>query len=136
MGLNEIERKVMVEYKFQKAIRTLEQAKGNIELKYWEVIANILNYAAYYAVSALLLANKISVKTHNGVIQMFGMKFVKTNIVDAELGKLYNRLFSLRLTGDYNDSYTLSEDDVVSLVEPTEKFIVEIKKLSESPQKL
>ena len=84
--------------------------------------------------SALLLANKISVKTHNGVIQMFGMKFVKTNIVDAELGKLYNRLFSLRLTGDYNDSYTLSEDDVISLVEPTEKFIVEIKKLVESPQ--
>ena len=67
---------------------------------------------------------------------MFGMKFVKTNIVDAELGKLYNRLFSLRLTGDYNDSYTLSEDDVVSLVEPTEKFIVEIKKLVESPQNL
>ena len=136
MGLNETERKVMVEYKFQKAIRTLEQAKGNIELKYWEVIANRLYYAAYYAVSALLLANKISVKTHNGVIQMFGMKFVKTNIVDAEFGKLYNRLFSLRLTGDYNDSYALSEDDVVSLVEPTEKFIVEIKKLSESPQKL
>ena len=35
MGLNETERKVMVEYKFQKAIRTLEQAKGNIDLKYW-----------------------------------------------------------------------------------------------------
>lgn len=136
MGLNETERKVMVEYKFQKAIRTLEQAKGNIELKYWEVIANRLYYAAYYAVSALLLANKISVKTHNGVIQMFGMKFVKTNIVDAELGKLYNRLFSLRLTGVYNDSYTLSEDDVVSLVEPTEKFILEIKKLAESSQNL
>ncbi len=110
--------------------------KDNIELKYWEVIANRLYYAAYYAVSALLLANKISVKTHNGVIQMFGMKFVKTNIVDAELGKLYNRLFSLRLTGDYNDSYTLSEDDVVSLVELTEKFIVEIKKLVESTQNL
>lgn len=136
MGLNETERKVMVDYKFQKAIRTLEQAKGNIELKYWEVIANRLYYAAYYAVSALLLANKISVKTHNGVIQMFGMKFVKTNIVDAEFGKLYNRLFSLRLTGDYNDSYTLSEDDVVSLVEPTEKFIAEIRKLVESPQNL
>ena len=136
MGLNETERKVMVDYKFQKAIRTLEQAKGNVELKYWEVIANRLYYAAYYAVSALLLANKISVKTHNGVIQMFGMKFVKTNIVDAEFGKLYNRLFSLRLTGDYNDSYTLSEDDVVSLVEPTEKFIAEIKKLVESPQNL
>ena len=77
MGLNETERKVMVEYKFQKAIRTLEQAKGNIELKYWEVIANRLYYAAYYAVSALLLANKISVKTHNGVIQMFGRSSLK-----------------------------------------------------------
>ena len=52
MGLNVTERKVMVEYKFQKAIRTLVQAKGNIELKYWEVIANRLYYAAYYAVSA------------------------------------------------------------------------------------
>lgn len=106
MGLNETERKVMVEYKFQRQ-SGLWSRKGNIELKYWEVIANRLYYAAYYAVSALLLANKISVKTHNGVIQMFGMKFVKTNIVDAEFGKLYNRLFSLRLTGDLHCPKTM-----------------------------
>lgn len=119
MGLTDLERKTMVEYKLSKANRTLEQAKGNVSLMFWEVIANRLYYAAYYVVSALLLANGISAQTHNGVIQMFGLKFVKTNIVNAEFGKLYNRLFSLRLTGDYNDSYTLSEEDVISLIEPT-----------------
>ena len=86
-------------------------------------------YACYYAVSALLIKNGHQAQTHNGVIQMFGLHFVKTEKVEREYGKLYNQLFSLRLTGDYNDSYTLSEEDVVPLIEPARKLILRIEQL-------
>ena len=44
-------------------------------------------------------------------------------------GKLYNQLFSLRLTGDYNDSYTLSEEDVLPLIIPAREMISFIEQL-------
>jgi uncharacterized protein (UPF0332 family) len=89
----------------EKAMRALEQAKLNIPLKSWEVIANRFYYAAYYAVSALLIANGYYVKGHDSIVRMFGLHFVKTGKFSREQGKLYNKLYTLRLTGDYNDHY-------------------------------
>lgn len=43
---------------------------------------------------------------------------------------LYNKLFTLRLTGDYNDHYNLEESDVLPLFEPTERIIKEISALT------
>ena len=89
----------------------------------WAAGANRLYYAAYYAVSALLLNNGISVRTHEGVIRMFSMHFVKTGIVSKEMGSLYTKLFSLRLTGDYDDDYSVTKEDVTTKVKGTKVLI-------------
>lgn len=57
MSLNIEEREAIVRFKIEKSYRTLEEAKGNVTLKFWPAAANRLYYAAYYAVSALLVAN-------------------------------------------------------------------------------
>jgi uncharacterized protein (UPF0332 family) len=57
---------------------------------------------------------------------MFGLHFVKTGKFSREQGKLYNKLYTLRLTGDYNDHYNLEEEDVIPLVEETEKLIKDV----------
>jgi uncharacterized protein (UPF0332 family) len=46
---------------------------------------------------------------------MFGLFFVKTGQFTPEQGKLYNKLYTLRLTGDYNDQYNLDEEPYFSL---------------------
>ena len=56
MSLTSDERKAVVEFRIEKARRALEQAQGVVELQYWETIANRLYYAAYNAVSAMLIA--------------------------------------------------------------------------------
>lgn len=129
MSLNEEERKAIVTYRLEKSYKSLQQAKGVVDKGYWEVVANRLYYAAYYAVSALLIANKYTAKTHEGFIQVFGLNFIKTGIVNNELGKTYSKLFSLRLTGDYEDHYNLEESDVVPMIEPTERLIEVISSL-------
>ena len=48
---------------------------------------------------------------------------MKTGLFTSEQGKLYNKLYTLRLTGDYNDHYNLDEEDVMPLVSPAEKLI-------------
>ena len=84
MSLSYEERKAVVEFRIEKAIRAYEQAKGVIPLMYWETIANRLYYAAYNAVSALLMANGDNAQTHAGVTHLFGMRFVNASFCTSQ----------------------------------------------------
>lgn len=130
MSLSGEERKAIVEFRIEKAHRALEQARGVVALEYWETIANRLYYAAYNAVSALLIAHGYMAHSHDGVIHLFGQHFVKTGIVDTKYGKLYHRLYSMRLTGDYDDTYGLSSEDVLPLLDPASELIEKVIQLA------
>ena len=130
MGLTDENRKDIVAYRSERAFVALEQAKGNLQMGYLEITANRLYYAAYYAASALLIANEIRVKSHEGCIGQFNLHFVKTGLVPLEMGKLFSTLFDMRLTGDYSDRFDLTEDDVVPNIQPTEDFIVKVSDMA------
>ncbi len=130
MSLNETNRKDVVLYRIERAFTALDQAKKNLEIKCLEVTANRLYYAAYYAVSALLIAHEIPAQTHEGNIQQFGLNFIKNRIFSRDIGKLYSQLFDMRLKGDYSDKFGLTEEDVVPKIQPTEDFIITITKLA------
>ena len=122
--LTEADRIEIVRYRLEKAERTYKEAVGAIKNGYAETASNRLYYAAYYAVSALLIANKYEASTHNGVIQMFGVAFLKSNIIDKKYGKTFDQLFSLRQTGDYEDYHIMNmETEVLPLVEPAKELI-------------
>ncbi len=77
MSLTAEERHDVVAYRIEKANKTLEEAKSIIAFKYWNLIANRLYYAAYYAISALLVANGYLTKSHDGTINLFGLHLTK-----------------------------------------------------------
>ncbi|MCL2132233.1 MAG: HEPN domain-containing protein [Lentimicrobiaceae bacterium] len=129
MTLNKEERDSIVMYRFQRAKETLTEAKGNIEMEFWHAAANRLYYACYYAVSALLINNGYTARTHNGAFSLFGRYFVTTGFISKEQNKLYRNLFNLRQGGDYEDWINIEENDVIPLLEPAEQFITEIEKL-------
>ena len=129
--MTEDNRKDIVAYRIERANTALEQAKLNLQMNCLEVTANRLYYAASYAVSALLIANKIPAHSHEGNVTQFGLHFVKTGIVDREDGKLLSHLLTMRIKGDYSDRFGLTEDDVVPYIEPTEAFIKKIVSLAE-----
>ena len=132
MGLSGEERQALVAYRMEKAHKTYQQAEASIPLGFWEMTANRLYYAVYYAASALLLSKGLSVQTHNGIVQMLGLHFVKTGKLSRENGTLYGRLFSLRQTGDYGDTFDLTKEDVEPLVKPAKEFIEATEKLINS----
>jgi uncharacterized protein (UPF0332 family) len=92
MSLTEEEKKQIVYYRLEKSKKTLEDAQKVIELEMWVTAANRLYYAAYYAVSALLISNNINAKTHDGIIRMFNQHFVYAGKIDRELARQYNSL--------------------------------------------
>ena len=85
--------------------------------------------------SALLIKNNHAAQTHSGVIHLFGMNYIKTGLISKEAGKIYSKLFEIRQTGDYDDLFNLSEDDVKPLIPLANNFIYELDKLIYAPMK-
>ena len=123
MKLSDEERKSLVIFQMEKARTTLKQAEGNVTLCFWEVVANRLYYACFHAVSALLIEYGYAFKSHEGLVNLFGMHFVRTNLVDIELGRFLSQLQSMREKGDYNCIYNVTEEDISPLIEPAKKLI-------------
>jgi uncharacterized protein (UPF0332 family) len=125
--MNDRERIELSNYRIQRAKDTLLEVNIHIENRLWATAINRIYYACYYAVIALLVKNNIVTQTHGGTRQMFGLHFVKTGLILKESGKFYTDIFDKRQTGDYDDFVELTEDDVVSLIDPAKQLIAEIE---------
>lgn len=129
--LSEEDRKEIVRYRLEKAQVTYKDALLGISNDSVGIAANRLYYAAYYAVSALLISNGITVRSHDGVRRMLGMHFLKNKLLSMRDGQTFNQLYSLRLTGDYQDRKNLSmEADVKPLVRPAKELIDKVSELA------
>lgn len=61
----------VIEHRLRKSVETFEDAKLLVETKHWTSVINRLYYAAFYAISALLLKENIYSKTHSGLKSKF-----------------------------------------------------------------
>ena len=130
MGLKETERKDLVKYRLEKANATIAEIQVLLDNKFYRNAANRLYYACFYAVTALLIKDGYETRTHSGVKRLLGLHYVKENKLDKSHGKIYERLFNMRQKGDYEDWIDIKEEDIAPLVEPAQKFIKEIEKLT------
>ncbi len=119
----------LIDYRLQRATETLAEARLMQSARHWNTCANRLYYAAFYAVSALLVKDGHTASKHSGVKALFNRHYVKSGIVEKDKGRLYNRLFDLRQEGDYIDFVTLDAETVEPLVEETSGFIETIRSL-------
>jgi len=129
MTLPNENRNKLIKLRFQKAKETFAEIENLVLLGYWRTAANRLYYSCYYAVSSLLIKNEIKAHTHSGVISQFGLYFVKTDIFSQKEGRFFKRLFELRQDGDYDDWITITEEDILPLIEPVSDFIAKIEQL-------
>ncbi|HDR15183.1 MAG TPA: HEPN domain-containing protein [Desulfobacteraceae bacterium] len=91
----------VIQYWYEKAQESLASAKREFEAESLTFAMNRIYYAAFYAVSALLMSHNLSFKKHSGVRAAFHQKFVKSGPIETKWGKFYDRLFEDRQEGDY-----------------------------------
>lgn len=127
MSLTQDERKAIIDYRIEKAQIAIDEAAKVTTLGLWNIAANRLYYALYYAASALLISDGFSSHTHRGLITQIHLNYVKTEKLTEEDGKLLRRMFTMRHEGDYEDFIDASEDDILSV---TPKVKALVKKLT------
>ena len=89
MSLTEEERRVMVELEIERAEKITMQFETLREQQYWDTLVNRMYYAAFHAVSALLIHNALHVHTHRGALNMFNKEFVRTGVFSEEEGHCF-----------------------------------------------
>ena len=129
MSLQEEDRNTVVKLQMEKAYLFLEQANEMNRQHYWDIASNRYYYACYHAIQALLIKNGLSCHTHDGLITSFGLHFVKTGKVDRKLGAFLSRIEQLRKKGDYNCVYSVSEEEIATMIEPAKELIQRIEDL-------
>lgn len=123
MTLSDKERQDIIDYRVERSYQSLKEAQDNISMGNWNLAVNRLYYSTFYMAMAVNLNNGDSAKTHSGVFNIFSKRYIATELIDKESGMLYRRLFTMRQTGDYDDLFDWTEEDVAPLLPLTEKLI-------------
>ncbi|REG83600.1 HEPN domain-containing protein [Algoriphagus antarcticus] len=119
----------LVKYRLARSRETFDDALLLAENNKWNSAINRLYYAAFYAVSALIILKNQDSYTHNGVKTVFSALFIKTGIIDKEHGKIYSQLFTWRQKGDYDDLFDFDRETVFPYIEKVKALISEVEKV-------
>ena len=111
-----------IQYRLTRSAEVFQDAKLLAENKRWRSCVNRLYYSCFHSVNALLYLDGINTKSHNGHKAQFLQLYIKTQLIDVELGKLYSLLIDWRQESDYSAYADFTELDVVPLIEKVEKF--------------
>jgi len=125
------EQKEVAAHRLQRAHTTLNSAKVLLDAHHYLDTVNRLYYACFYAVTALLETRDLSSSKHSGVLSLFNRHFVKTGIIQAELGEFYNDLYEKRHEGDYTDFIEFTQERVSEMYESAAGFVDEFVQLIE-----
>jgi uncharacterized protein (UPF0332 family) len=125
--LTQEQRISIVRYRIESAENTLAEVDTHRANGFYNTAVNRLYYACYYAATAILIANGIEVKSHDGVRMNLGKNIVQEGILTPEQGRYFSRLFSKRSTGDYDDFFNHNIETVDELMPDAKLFVQSVK---------
>ena len=103
---------IIPKLELEKARNALEEAKILFASEKYYGAANRSYYAAFHAMSALLIYDGYSMKKHSGVISKFRELYIKTGIFEEAMSEQIAALFKLRTNCDYDTFYIVARADV------------------------
>lgn len=129
MSMDAESRCAIVNYRVERAYKTIEEADEVAKQGWYNLSANRLYYALWYIGSALLISIGHPVKTHSGMIAQINLHYVKQGILSLEDGALLSQMFSLRQSSDYEDFKQVSKEQLDELFPIVRELVDKLKNL-------
>lgn len=85
-------------------------------------------YAAFHAATAVLQTEGLEADTHRGLLNLFGLHFVKPGKIEKKYGKFLANLKDDRETGDYEAFSTIDRETAETAVKEATEFVAEIER--------
>ena len=112
--MTEENKKKSIESELEKAADTLSQAELLFTNGFITGAVSRLYYFLLYHIRALLLTKDLQPKSHEGMLRVFGLHFVKEGFFEAQDSHIFARLMKYREEADYNPSYTFTTGDYIA----------------------
>lgn len=111
MNIDRKDKKILSDVRMDRAREFLTDAWANFREQRFRTAVNRAYYASLSAIRALLILEGINPETHEGVLTMLSLRFVKTEMLPINVIKNFKTLFSKRTDVDYGDFDTTSSSD-------------------------
>ncbi len=111
MTLSREDKKALSDVRMKKAYAFLDDAKANLREGRDRTAVNLTYYAVFIAARALLVLEGASPETHEGIVTMLSLRFIKPGLMPVQMIKNYKTLFSRRTDIDYGDFETTTPED-------------------------
>jgi uncharacterized protein (UPF0332 family) len=111
----------------EKAEKFLSTAEHALNTGDYDSCVSRCYYAMFFMAEAVLLTKSLTASSHKGVISLFGEHFVKTKILERNLGKALNDAYDKRLVGDYGVGFTVTKEQAKDLLETARNFVRKLK---------
>ncbi|MEW6606820.1 MAG: HEPN domain-containing protein [bacterium] len=117
------------EIRMDKAYEFLQDAKANYNEGRYKTSINRSYYASLNAIRALLILQDITPQSHEGVITMLSLKFVKAGLIPVDIVKKFKLLLSRRTDVDYGDFESIEDIDAEDSLRISQEIIEVIDKV-------
>ena len=121
--------KEVIRYWIEKAEDSLDSANDELKAGRLSFSVNRIYYACFYAVSAVLLQERLRFKKHSGVRAAFHKHIVKPELISREHGQFYDEIFEARQRGDYIELVRFEKQQVEEWLKQASEFVKAVKKL-------
>jgi len=115
----------------EKAHEKLRAAEELLKVEAYDDTVSRAYYCVFHATQALLLSEGLSADTHQGVLNLFGLYFVKTQKFDKRFGRILSNLKDDRENGDYEIFSTIDKDVAEESVKEAGEFLKEAERYLE-----
>jgi uncharacterized protein (UPF0332 family) len=120
------DKKILSDVRIEKAREFLADAQANFKQQRFRTAVNRAYYASLSALRSLLILEGINPETHDGVLTMLSLRFIKTEILPVHIIRNFKTLFSKRTDVDYGDFDTTSSTDAEESLKNAEEIIESI----------
>lgn len=111
-----------------KAEEKLKMARKLFESEGYDDATSRAYYCCFHAAQAVLLTEGLSANTHQGLLNLFGLHFVKTGRFDNRFGKMLSNLKDDRENGDYEIYSAIDRETAQQAIKEAEEFLKEAKR--------
>lgn len=109
----------------ERSRKSLAAARELLKLGYADDAASRAYYAAFYAATAVLLSKGREFSRHAGLLAAVHRDLVRPGLLPVQSGRALDRLFRLRIVGDYGSVERVSAETARETVQLAGKFVEE-----------
>jgi uncharacterized protein (UPF0332 family) len=115
--------KSLVTAYLEKAKEKLQTAKELLDESANDDAVSRAYYAAFHAASAALLTEGLTADSHRGLLNLFGLHFVKTGKIDKKYARYLSNLKDDREVGDYEVFSTIDAAVAEKALQEAQEFV-------------